>query len=129
MKEEKLDRLIRKTINKDYLSAPSGDFTERVMNTLGVKRSEQNVVTKPLKPKRGLILMIFIYLIIFVSIFFIPGVMQSSSLTNLLSNFQIPSLTQYLHLDNNMSKILIMMISGGWMLLFFDKYIKRFFMR
>ena len=40
MKEEKIDRFIRKTVNDRFIENPSPNFTENVMGKLGVTNQE-----------------------------------------------------------------------------------------
>jgi len=127
MKEEKLDRIIRKTVNDQFTPNPSPNFVDNVMGELGVKQLKSTLNTKPLKPKKGLFLMAGLYLVILASIFFIPGTIESSSIE--LPQFKFPSLTDYFNISQGLSRMLIMLIIGGWILLFFDKYIKKLFVR
>ena len=125
MKEEKIDRFIRKAINDGYIENPSPNFTENVMDKLGVTNLEAKLKTKPMKSKWGLRSMIFIYLIIMVAILLIPGSLASGGYQ--LPKFELPSLSKYFVLDSNISKLLLTLILGGWFLIFIDNYLKKFF--
>ena len=127
MKEEKIDRFIRRTINDGYIENPSPNFTENVMSKLGVTNQEAKLKTKPMKSKWGLRSMIFIYLIIMVAILLIPGTLESGGYQ--LPKFELPSFSEYLVLDGNISKLLLTLILGGWFLIFIDNYLKKFFTR
>lgn len=127
MKEEKIDRFIRKTINDGYMENPSPNFTENVMGKLGVSNQEAKLKTKPVKSKWGLRSMIFIYLILMIAILIIPGSLESGGYQ--LPKFELPSLSKYFVLDSNISKLLITLILGGWFLIFIDNYLKKFFTR
>jgi len=127
MKEEKIDRLIRSTMNDGFMENPSPGFTENVMQKLGVSSQEAKLKTKPVKSKWGLRSMIFIYVLLIALIFIIPGSLLTSDYT--LPTFELPSLGEYLTLDSNISKLLIMLILGGWFLIFIDSYLKKFFTR
>ena len=127
MKEEKVDRIIRKTVNDHFTPEPSREFADHVMEKLGVKPVQSTLKTKPLKPKRGLILMGVVYLAILVSIFFIPKSLESASIQ--LPKFNLPALSDYISIDQNLSRMLIFSIIAGWLLLFFDKYIRKLFLR
>lgn len=127
MKEEKIDRFIRKTINDGYMENPSPNFTENVMGKLGVSNQEAKLKTKPVKSKWGLRSMIFIYLILMIAILIIPGSLESGGYQ--LPKFELPSLSKYFVLDSNISKLLITLILGGWFLIFIDNYLKKFFAR
>jgi hypothetical protein len=127
MKEEKIDRFIRRTINDGYIENPSPNFTENVMSKLGVTSQDAKLKTKPLKSKWGLRSMIFIYLIILVAILLIPASLVSGGYQ--LPNFELPSISEYFVLDGNISKLLLMLILGGWFLIFIDNYLKKFFTR
>jgi len=127
MKEEKFDRLIRKTINDGIMQNPSSQFTENVMEKLGVTGQELKLKTKPIKSKWGLRSMIIVYLILIVAIFLIPGSLESSGYQ--LPKFELPSLSQYFQINGSVSKMLIILIFGGWFLIFIDKYAKKFFTR
>ena len=127
MKEEKIDRFIRKTVNDGYMENPSPNFTENVMGKLGVSNQEAKLKTKPVKSKWGLRSMIFIYLILMIAILIIPGSMESGGYQ--LPKFELPSLSKYFVLDSNISKLLIILILGGWFLIFIDNYLKKFFTR
>ncbi len=127
MKEEKLDRIIRKTINDHFTPDPSPNFVEHVMGELGVRQLKPTLTTKPLKPRKGLFLMGALYLGILISIFFIPATIESSALQ--LPQLKIPSLTEYLNINQGLSRMLIILIIGGWILLIFDKYVKKLFVR
>ena len=127
MKEEKIDRLIRKTINDGVIQNPSSQFTESVMEKLGVTGQELKLKTKPIKSKWGLRSMIIVYLILIVAIFLIPGGLESSGYQ--LPKFELPSLSQYFQISGSVSKMLIILILGGWFLIFIDKYAKKFFTR
>jgi hypothetical protein len=127
MKEEKIDRFIRRTINDGYIENPSPNFTENVMSKLGVTNQDAKLKTKPLKSKWGLRSMIFIYLIILVAILLIPASLVSGGYQ--LPNFELPSISEYFVLDGNISKLLLMLILGGWFLIFIDNYLKKFFTR
>ena len=127
MKEEKIDRLIRKTINDGIIQNPSSQFTETVMEKLGVTGQELKLKTKPIKSKWGLRSMIIVYLILMVAIFLIPGGLESSGYQ--LPKIELPSLSQYFQISGSVSKMLIILILGGWFLIFIDKYAKKFFIR
>jgi len=127
MKEEKIDRFIRRTINDGYIENPSPNFTENVMSKLGVTNQEAKLKTKPMKSKWGLRSMIFIYLIIMVAILLIPGTLESGGYQ--LPKFELPSFSEYFVLDGNISKLLLTLILGGWFLIFIDNYLKKFFTR
>ncbi|MBR9999572.1 MAG: hypothetical protein KFF73_11405 [Cyclobacteriaceae bacterium] len=127
MKEEKLDRIIRKMVNDHFIPEPSRDFVDKVMGELGVKPAQSTLKTKPLKSRRGLILMGVLYLAILITILVVPGALESSSYN--LPEFKLPSLSEYFNISQNLSKMLILLILGGWILIFFDRYIRKFFMR
>ena len=61
MKEDKIDRLIRKTVNDGIIQNPSPQFTENIMEKLGVASPSAKLKTQPLKSKWGLRSMIIIY--------------------------------------------------------------------
>jgi len=125
MKENKLDDIIRTTVNKDMIEKPSLSFTDSVMEKLGVNPQEGKLKTKPIRIKWGLISMIFVYIIIVGAVFLIPGSVSSESFQ--MPTFNLPSITEYLDLGENTSKILIMLIFGGWLLIFIDKFLKKLF--
>jgi len=129
MKDEKLDRIIRKTVNDHFMPEPSRSFVDNVMGELGVKSVKSTLKTKPLKPKWGLILMGIFYLIILASIFFIPGAWTINSSAYQLPQFKIPSISEYLNIGQGLSRMLILLIIGGWLLIFFDNYLKKYFVR
>lgn len=127
MKEEELDRIIRKTVNDHFIPEPSKDFVDHVMGELGVNTVSSNLKTKPLKPKRGLILMAVLYIAILAAVFIIPGSLNSTSYQ--LPKFNLPAISDYINISQNMSRMLIFLILGGWLLLFLDKYIRKLFIR
>lgn len=127
MKEEKYDRVIRKIVNDHFMPEPSGNFVDNVMGELGVKPVKSTLKSKPLMPKRGLILMGILYVVIIALIFFIPGSLDSTAYK--LPKFNLPALSDYIHISKNLSRMLIVLIVGGWLLLFFDNYIRKFFVR
>ena len=127
MKEEKIDRFIRKTMNDGYMENPSPDFTKNVMGKLGITNQEAKLKTKPIKSKWGLRSTILIYLVLMIAILLIPGGLESGGYQ--LPKFELPSLGKYFTLDGNISKLLIMLILGGWFLIFIDNYLKKFFTR
>lgn len=127
MKEDKLDRIIRKMVNDHFAPEPSREFADNVMHQLGVKPAKTTLQTKPLKPKRGLILMGVFYLAILLSILLIPGALESSQYQ--LPEFKLPSLANYINISQNLSKMLILLILGGWILLFSDRFLRKLFMR
>jgi hypothetical protein len=127
MKEEKIDRLIRKTVNDGMMQNPSSQFTENVMEKLGLSNQEIKLKTKPVKSKWGLRSMIFVYLILIVAIFLIPGGLESNGYQ--LPKFELPSISQYFQISGSISKMLLMLIIGGWLLIFIDNYAKKFFTR
>lgn len=127
MKEEKIDRLIRKTINDGLVQNPSPRFTENVMEKLGVPNQVIKLKTKPIKSKWGLRSMVIIYLVLIAAIFFIPGGVESSGYQ--LPKIELPSLSQYFQISGSVSKMLIILIIGGWFLIFIDKYLKRYIAR
>ena len=127
MKEEKIDRFIRKTMNDGYMENPSPEFTENVMGKLGVSNQRAKLKTKPIKSKWGLRSMIFIYIVLMIAILLIPGSLESGGYQ--LPKFELPSLGKYFTLDGNISKLLIILILGGWFLIFIDNYLKKFFTR
>jgi len=127
MKEEKIDRLIRKSVNDGLIQNPSPQFTENVMEKLGVTSQETKLKTKPIKSKWGLRSMIIIYLILMAAIIFIPGSLESSGYQ--LPKFELPSLSQYFQISGSVSKMLIILILGGWFLIFIDNYVKKYLTR
>jgi len=127
MKEEKIDRFIRKTVNDGFIENPSPNFTENVMGKLGVTNQEAKLKTKPFKSKWGLRSMIFIYLVLMIVILLIPAGLESGGYQ--LPKFELPTISKYLVLDGNISKLLITLILGGWFLIFIDNYLKKFFTR
>ncbi len=127
MKEEKLDRIIRKTFNDHFIPEPSKEFVDNVMGELGVKPVNSTIKTKPLKPKIGLILMGVLYLVILAMVFVFPGSLDST--TYQLPQFKLPALSDYININQNLSRMLIFLILGGWLLIFFDNYIKKHFAR
>jgi hypothetical protein len=127
MKEEKIDRLIRKTMNDGILQNPSPQFTENVMEKLGVNGQGIKLKTKPIKSKWGLRSMIIIYLILIIAIFLIPSGLESTGYQ--LPKFELPSLSQYFQISGSVSKMLIILILGGWFLIFIDNYAKKLFAR
>jgi hypothetical protein len=129
MKEEKLDRIIRKTVNDHFVSEPSNEFVDNVMVELGVKPIKSSLKTKPLRPKWGLIIMGILYLVILSSVFFIPGALSLNSTSYQLPQFKLPSLSEYLNISQGLSRMLILLIIGGWLLIIFDNYIKKLFIR
>jgi hypothetical protein len=127
MKEDKIDRLIRKTVNDGIIQNPSPQFTENVMGKLGVASPSTKLKTQPLKSKWGLRSMIIIYLILILAIIIIPGGLVSNGYQ--LPKFELPSFSQYFQLSGSVSKMLIMLILGGWFLIFIDSYVKKFLIR
>jgi hypothetical protein len=127
MKEEKIDRLIRKTINEGYIQDPSPQFTENIMERLGVPGKDAKLKTKPIKSKWGLRSMIIIYLVLIAAILLIPGTMESTKFQ--LPTIELPSFGQYFKIGDSISKLLIMLILGGWFLIFVDNYVRRRFAR
>ena len=127
MKEDKFDRLIRKTINDGYMQGPSPQFTEHIMDKLGVAPQESRLKIKPIKAKWGIWSMVIIYLLLIAFIFILPGSIESSGFQ--LPEFKLPSLSKYISFSGDMSKLLIVLILGGWVLIFLDNYVKRFFTR
>jgi len=127
MKEDKYDRVIRKVFNDHFVPEPSSDFVDNVMGELGVKPVNSTLKTKPLKPKRGLILMGILYVVIIALIFIIPGSLDST--TYELPKLNLPALSDYIQISQNLSRMLIFLIVGGWLLLFFDNYIRKYFVR
>ena len=127
MKEEKIDRLIRETINDGMIQNPSPRFTENVMEKMGLSNQELKLKTKPVKSKWGLRSMIFVYIILIAAIFLIPGGLESGGYE--LPKFELPSFSQYFQLSGSISKMLLMLIFGGWLLIFIDSYAKKFFAR
>lgn len=129
MKEENIDRIIRKTINDGYLLNPSSQFTENIMETLGVSGQKAKLKTKPIKSKWGLRSMIIFYLVLLIAILVIPGTLETSVYQFQLPKFELPSLSQYFTLSGSVSKLLIALIFGGWFLIFIDNFVKKFFTR
>ncbi len=132
MKEDRIDRIIRKTYNSDIEQGPSPEFTERVMKEMGVRRSGSKLETKPLRSKRGLLLTGLIYLFIFALVVVLPMVLpeaMAGGTVYQLPEFNLPPLTELLNLDQGMTRILMVLILGGWALIFFDNYIRKLFMR
>ena len=127
MKEEKIDRLIRNTINDGMIQNPSSRFTESVMEKMGLSNQELKLKTKPVRSKWGLRSMIFVYIFLIAAIFLIPGGLESSGYQ--LPKLELPSIGQYFQLSESISKTLLMLIIGGWLLIFIDKYAKKFFTR
>lgn len=127
MKEDKFDRLIRKTLNDGYMQNPSPRFTENIMEKLGVPAQESRLKTKPIKAKWGIWSMIVIYILLIAFIFILPGSISSSNFQ--LPEFKLPSLAKYISFSSDISKLLIVLILGGWVLIFLDNYVKRFFTR
>ena len=127
MKEEKLDRIIRKMVNDHFTPEPSRDFTEKVMNGLGVKPVQSTLKTKPLRPKRGLIVMGVLYLVVLAATFLMPGSLESSSYQ--LPTFKLPALSDYINLNQDFSKMLVLLILGGWILIFSDRILRKLFIR
>lgn len=127
MKEEKLDRIIRKMVNDHFTPEPSREFVDNVMHELGVKPVKSTLQTKPLKPRRGLFLMGALYLAILLAVFLIPGALETSQYK--LPDFKLPSITDYISISQDLSKMLILLILGGWILLFSDRFLRKFFMR
>ena len=127
MKEEKLDRIIRKMVNDHFTLEPSKDFTNKVMSGLGLKPAQTTLKTKPLRTKRGLIFMGVLYLAVLVAIFAMPGTLESSSYQ--LPSFKLPALTDIIHLNQDLSKMLVLLILGGWILIFSDRIFRKLFMR
>jgi hypothetical protein len=128
MKEEKIDRIIRKTFNDKFIAEPSSEFSDNVMEKLGVKKRESTVVTKPLKPRRGLLLMGGLYILIIALVFFLPGSVERVT-TYKLPEISLPAISKYLNFSSGISRLLIVLILGGWALIFFDNYIRKLFMR
>ncbi len=127
MKEEKIDRFIRKTVNDGFMENPSPNFTENVMGKLGVSNQEAKLKTKPMKSKWGLRSIIFIYLVLIIVALLIPASLESGGYQ--LPKFELPTISKYFVLDGNISKLLITLILGGWFLIFIDNYLKKFFTR
>jgi hypothetical protein len=127
MKEEKLDRIIRKMVNDHFTPEPSRNFVDNIMSEMGVKPAQSNLKTKPLKPRRGLILMGILYAGILLSIFLIPGALETSPYS--LPEFKLPSIMNYISIGKDLSKMLILLILGGWILLFSDRFLRKLFMR
>jgi hypothetical protein len=127
MKEEKIDRLIRNAINDGMLQNPSSRFTEGVMEKMGLSNQEIKLKTKPVRSKWGLRSMVFVYIILIIAIFLIPGGLESSGYQ--LPKLELPSISQYFELSGSISKLLLMLIIGGWILIFIDNYAKKLFMR
>ncbi len=128
MKEERFDRIIRKTFNDKYLEEPSVNFTDQVMEKMGVTKKTPATAIRPLRQKRGLVLMIILYALIFSLIFFIPSSVESV-FSYKFPDFRLPTLSQYLDPGSGFSKLLIALILGGWLLIFLDNFIRKFFTR
>lgn len=127
MKEENIDRFIRKTVNDGFIVNPSPNFTDTVMGKLGVTNQEAKLKTKPIKSKWGLRSMILIYLVLMIVILLIPASLETGGYQ--LPKIELPSISKYFVLDGNISKLLITLILGGWFLIFIDNYLKKFFTR
>ena len=122
MKEQKIDRVIRKTINEHHFIKPSPEFTRSVMEKMGLKTSPVTVKEKPIKARWGLILTFSLYALIAISLLFVPQSSESS--VNLIPEFSLPSIAKYLNLSNTVSKMILILTFGGWILILVDNYIK-----
>jgi len=127
MKEEKIDRLIRNTINDGYIQNPSSQFTESVMEKLGVVSQGTKLKTKPIRPRWGLWSIVVIYLLLMAAILIIPGNIDSETFQ--LPKFELPSISKYFSFSGSVSRLLITLILGGWFLIFIDSTIRKFITR
>ena len=127
MKEGKIDRLIRNTMNDGFIQNPSHQFTEQIMEKLGIVTHETKLKTKPIKSRWGLWSIVIIYLILMATILIIPGKMNSDLFQ--LPKFELPSLDKYFSFSGTLSKLLLTLIFGGWFLIFIDNFIKKYIIR
>ena len=127
MKEEKIDRLIRNTMNDGFIQNPPQQFTERIMEKLGIVGHETKLKTKPIKSRWGLWFIVIIYLILIATIFFLPGNVNSELIK--LPKFELPSISKYFSFSGTFSKLLLTLIFGGWFLIFIDGFIKKYITR
>lgn len=127
MKEQKIDRFIRKTVNENHNLKPSPEFTENILEKLGVKTTPAVSKPKPIRNKWGLILTVSLYILIMVSLLVIPQ-NQESTMT-WIPQFSLPAIGDYLNVSSNVYKMILILIMGGWILLIADNFVKKLFLR
>lgn len=127
MKEEKIDRLIRETVNDEFFQNPSKEFTGQVMEKLGVKGQDSKLSTRPLRYKWGLWSMVIIYSILILTVIILPGSLMNSAYQ--LPEIQLPSISKFISFSSDISRLLVVLIFGGWFLIFIDKFARRIFFR
>ncbi len=128
--EEKFDYLLGRIIRDDMMEKPSAGFTENVLEKLGVQKVASRIVSKPILSLKSKIAIAAVYMILMVYLFFSGG--ESASTTNYLNfipQFKLSALTSMLNFDSQFYTLLVILIGAGWILILFDKFMKRFFLR
>ncbi len=128
--EEKFDRSIKNIIKSDINEMPSPDFTENVMERLGVRRISP-AVTRPILSKWSKIAIASGYVILLAIIIYYSGQASpsDSKYMEALKWLQFPSAKSLFLMNNQIITILLVLIGGGWMLAGLDKLLKKFLLR
>ena len=128
--EEKFDRLLTKIISEDMMEKPGPGFTENVLEKLGVQKVQSRVAAKPILSMKSKIGIAAAYVVLMIYLFFSGGESASSTkYLDIIPEYKLPSITSMLNFDSQFYTLLIVLIGAGWILILFDKFMKRFFLR
>ena len=129
--EEKFDRSVRKIIKNDLPEQPSPEFTDKVMEGLGVYRIRNKAVTRPLLSGWAKISIAagYILVLVLIVIFSSNSSPVDSKYFNFISRFQLNSLGSLLQINGQLLTILLVIMGGGWLLAGIDRVMKKVFLR
>ena len=129
--EEKFDRSIRKIIRSEIPDQPSPEFTDRVMEGLGVYRLQNKNIAKPLLSRWAKISIAAGYILVLGLIVIFSGKTApvDSKYLDFLSRFRPSSFGSLIQFNGQVLTFLLVIMGGGWILAGLDKLMKKVFIR
>lgn len=129
--EEKFDRSIRNIVRETLVEKPSAAFTDNVLGKLGFHRLPAQIIAKPILSKYAKIAIAISYVAVMIILIVVtrgPSAAPDKYL-NMLPKFEIPSLNSIFDFSNPAYSLLAVLVGVGWLLILFDKFLKKFFLR
>ena len=129
--EEKFDRSIRRIIRNELPEQPSPEFTDRVMEGLGVYRLQHKKIAKPLLSGWAKISIAAGYILALglIVIFSGKSAPVDSKYFDFLSRFSPSAFGSLIQFNGQILTFLLVIMGGGWILAGLDKIMKKVFIR
>ncbi len=129
--EEKFDRSIRNILREDLVEQPTVNFTNKVMEHLGLQRVQPVKTPKPLLSSKAKIAIAAGYLLVIalIILFVKGGSATVPSYLEIFTKFKLPTLGSLIQVNSQILTMLVVLMTGGWILAGIDRLLKKIILR